>query len=84
MNIPLILLAAAALADVYTSHRAFKRGNIELNPLVAKLFGLRPKFGAMLAVKAVAFAVLAYLGTPTMILAGAVVWGAAAIWNATR
>lgn len=84
MNIPLILLAISALADVYTSHRMFKRGSVELNPIVAKLFGIRPKFGAMLAVKAAAFAVLAYLGTPTMILAGAVVWAAAAIWNATR
>lgn len=78
---PCILLAIAALADVYTSHRAFKRGSVEVNPLVSKLFGKRPSLGAMLGVKAVAFGVIAYLGTPTMILAAAGVWGLVALLN---
>ena len=84
MTIPIILLLAAAIADAYTSHRLFKRGGIEANPLVSRLFGKRPSFGAMLAVKAVAVAVIAYLGADTMILFAAAAWGAAAVWNATR
>lgn len=84
MTLPLILLAAAALADAYTSHRLFKRGGIEANPLVSRIFGKRPSFGAMLAVKAAAFGAIAYFGTDTMILFAAAAWGAAAVWNATR
>ena len=81
---PYLLLTIAALADVYTSHRAFKRGSVEVNPLVSKLFGKRPGFGAMLAIKAAATGLVAYLGSDTLILAGAAVWAAAAVWNATR
>ena len=84
MTAPILLLLAAALADAYTSHRLFKRGGIELNPLVSRLFGKRPGFGAMLAIKAAATGLVAYLGSDTLILAGAAVWAAAAVWNATR
>lgn len=75
------ILIIAALADAYTSHRLFKRGGVELNPLVKSLFGRRPSFGAMLAVKAVATAVVAVYGTPIMQLIAAAVWAAAAAWN---
>ena len=78
---PYLLLTLAALADVYTSHRAFKRGAVEINPLIAKLFGKRPSFGNMLLVKALAFGVIAYLGTDAMILAAAGVWGLVALLN---
>lgn len=81
MTLPILLLIVAALADAYTSHRLFKRGGVELNPLVKSLFGRRPSFGAMLAVKAAATAVVAVYGTPTMQLAGAALWAAAAAWN---
>lgn len=84
MTLPIALLLVAALADAYTSHRLFKRGGIELNPLVSRIFGRRPSFGAMLAVKGIAFGAIAYFGTDTMILFAAAVWGAAAVWNATR
>ena len=84
MTLPIILLIVAALADAYTSHRLFKRGGVELNPLVNALFGKRPSFGAMLAIKAAATAVVAAYGTPAMQLAGAALWAAAAVWNATR
>ena len=84
MTIPIILLLAAAIADAYTSHRLFKRGGVELNLIVIKLFGKRPSFGAMLAVKAVAVAVIAYIGIDALTLAGAAAWAAAAVWNATR
>lgn len=75
------LLIVAALADAYTSHMLFKRGGTELNLLVKALFGKRPSFGAMLAVKAAATAAVATYGTPTMQLVGAAVWAAAAAWN---
>ena len=84
MTLPVILLIAAALADAYTSHRLFKRGGVELNPLVSRLFGKRPSFGAMLAVKAVACGVIAYLGTPTMILVAAAAWALVALLNLRR
>lgn len=84
MTMPVLLLLVAALADAYTSHRLFKRGGVERNLIVIKLFGKRPTFGAMLAVKAAAFGVIAYFGTDAMHLAGAAAWAAAAVWNATR
>lgn len=84
MTLPILLLVVAALADAYTSHRLFKRGGVELNPLVTKLFGKRPSFKAMLAIKAAATGLIAYLGSDTLILAGAAVWAAAAVWNETR
>lgn len=84
MTLPIALLLAAALADAYTSHRLFRRGGVELNPLVAKLFGKRPSFGAMLAVKAAATGVISYYGTDTMIFVAAAAWAAVAVWNATR
>lgn len=76
-----IFLALAALADIYTSHRAFKAGRVEVNPLVSKLFGKRPSLGALLAVKAVAFGVIAYFGTPTTILIAAAIWLVVAVLN---
>lgn len=82
--IPVILLIAAALADAYTSHRLFKRGGVELNPLVSALFGKRPSFGAMLAVKAAATGAIGYYGSDTLVMLAAGVWAAAAVWNATR
>lgn len=84
MTLPILLLIAAALADIYTSHRAFKRGRVEVNPLIAKLFGKRPSFAAMLAVKAVAVGVIVYVGTPTLILIAAAAWAAVAVYNATH
>lgn len=75
------LLIIAALADAYMSHRLFKIGGTELNPLVKALFGKRPSFGAMLAVKAAALAVLIAYGTEGWHLLGTALWGSAAAWN---
>lgn len=80
-SLALLALIVAALADVYTSHHVFKAGHVELNPVVAKLFGKRPSFGAMLAVKVMAFAVIARFGTPSMIFVAAGVWAAVAAHN---
>ena len=55
-----------------------------MNPLIAKLFGKRPSFAAMLAVKAVAVGVIVYVGTPTLILIAAAAWAAVAVYNATH
>ena len=79
--IPAIALILAALADIYTSHRAFKRGSVELNPLVSKLFGKRPGLAPMIAVKAAACAALAYLDYTPVTLMGAAVWAVVAIRN---
>lgn len=81
VTLALALLILAALADAYTSYRLFKRGGVELNPLVVKLFGKRPNLGDMLVVKAVAIAIIAYSGEPALHYLGAAVWGAAAIYN---
>ena len=81
---PTILLILAALADIYTSHRAFKAGRVEVNPLVYKLFGKRPSFGAMVAVKVAASAVVLAYGTPAMIYAAAGVWAVVALLNLRR
>lgn len=78
---PTILLIIAALADIYTSHRVFKLGGIEANPLVAKLFGKRPPFAAMVAVKAAATGLVIWHGGPTWCYVGAALWAAAAVYN---
>lgn len=78
---PIILLALAALADAYTSHRAFKAGKVELNPVIAKLFGKRPSFGALLLVKVVIGGLIAYYGTPTAIYIAAALWALVAVHN---
>jgi len=49
--------------------------------IVTKLFGRQPAVEEMLAVKAAAFAVIAYINDPTLTLWAAAVWGAAALWN---
>ena len=81
MTLPLIFLALAALADAYTSRLAFKAGKVELNPFIAKLFGKRPSFGALLLVKVVTFGAIAYFGTPTAIYVAAAVWALVAVHN---
>ena len=75
------LLIIAALADAYTSHRLFKIGGTELNLLVKALFGKRPSFGAMLAVKSAALAALIAYGTEGWHMLGIALWGGAAAWN---
>ena len=79
-----IALAAAALADIYTSHRLFKRGGVELNPLVVKLFGKRPSLAAMFAVKALAAGVVVYFGGETGAAVAAIAWGVVALLNLRR
>lgn len=77
----LLALAIAALADVYTSYRVFKKGGYETNKLVKKLFGIRPAFGEMLAVKAAAFCAVAYIDMPSVTYFGIAVWSAMALHN---
>ena len=79
-----IALALAALADIYTSHRAFKAGSIEVNPLVSKLFGKRPSLAAMIAVKALAAGVVVYFGGEFGAAVAAIAWGVVALLNLRR
>jgi carbon starvation protein CstA len=81
VTLPLLLLFAAAAADIYTSYRLFKRGGVELNPLVTKLFGKRPGLAPMIAVKVFACATLACLDYTPVTLMGAAVWAVVAIRN---
>lgn len=81
MNLPVILLVLAALADIVSSKRVFDRGGVEANPLVSKLFGKRPPFAAMVAVKAAAGGLAIWYGDPIWCYVGAAVWAAAAIYN---
>lgn len=79
-----ILLTLAALADAYTSHRVFKRGGYEVNPLVSKLFGKRPSLFAMLAIKALAAAVIVHFGGVAGAYVAAAAWGVVALLNLRR
>ncbi len=81
MNLPVILLVLAALADIVSSKRVFDNGGVEANPLVAKLFGKRPPFAAMVAVKAAATGLVIWHGGPTWCYIGAALWAAAAVYN---
>lgn len=80
-TITVMLLIVAAIADAYTSHRLFKLGGTELNLLVKAMFGKRPSFSAMLAIKAAALAALIACGTEGWHLFGTALWGGAAAWN---
>ncbi len=81
MNLPVILLVLAALADIVSSKRVFDRGGIEANPLVSKLFGKRPSFAAMVVVKAAATGLIVWVNEPAWCYIGAALWGAASVYN---
>jgi hypothetical protein len=81
---PYILLTLAALADIYTSRRIFKRGGYEANPIAAKLLGKRPSLAGMIAIKAAAAALVVYVGGPTGAYIAAAIWGVVALLNLRR
>lgn len=81
MSLPATILILAALADIMTSKRVFDNGGIEVNPIVAKLFGKRPPFAAMVAVKAAATGFVVWYGDPLWCYVGAALWTAAAVYN---
>lgn len=85
-ELAVLLLALAALADILTSYRGFKKGAVEVNPIIAKLFGKRPSFAALTAVKLLTGGFVVYFGTPTTILIVAGIWGLVALhnWKTTK
>jgi len=84
MNLPVILLVLAALADIVSSKRVFDRGGYEANPIAAKLLGKRPTLAAMIALKAAAAGVAVYVGGETGAWVGAAIWGVVALLNLQR
>lgn len=83
MNIAFAALIAAALLDIYTTHRGIKLPGVEeSNPIARRLFGPKPKLWPMAIVKAAAVGALIYLNVGTVgYIVAAAAWGAVSLHN---
>ena len=83
MNIAFAALIAAAILDLYTTHRGLKFRTVEeRNPIIRAIFGPKPSIWPLAVIKAGAVAALVWLDVGTAgYLIGAGIWGAVSLHN---